>query len=168
MLGAMMFKQTLWLSQVIGQVWREVVGCRNWPVMRVPQFIALRRNDHWVTKDMGAQVACVFECERLLYIIFFNGKGLRWIMNSKRHGVKCSTVHPLKLWMDKNFHHIFYEACDYLFSKKGSRGLFHDSIAVGTHHINQQIDDFTISKPMKLLSECNQGETSEPTGFQRA
>ena len=32
------------MSQVIGQVWREVVGCRNWPVMRVPQFIALRRN----------------------------------------------------------------------------------------------------------------------------
>ena len=31
------------MSQVIGQVWREVVGCRNWPVMRVPQFIALRR-----------------------------------------------------------------------------------------------------------------------------
>ena len=34
------------MSQVIGQVWREVVGCRNWPVMRVPLFIALRRNDH--------------------------------------------------------------------------------------------------------------------------
>ena len=33
------------MSRVIGQVWREVVGCRNWPVMRVPQFIALRRND---------------------------------------------------------------------------------------------------------------------------
>ena len=32
------------MSQVIGQVWREVVGCRNWPVMRVPLFIALRRN----------------------------------------------------------------------------------------------------------------------------
>ena len=32
------------MPQVIGQVWREVVGCRNWPVMRVPQFIALRRN----------------------------------------------------------------------------------------------------------------------------
>ena len=32
------------MSQVIGQVWREVVGCRNWPVMRVPQLIALRRN----------------------------------------------------------------------------------------------------------------------------
>ena len=32
------------MSQVIGQVWREVVGCRNWPVMQVPQFIALRRN----------------------------------------------------------------------------------------------------------------------------
>ena len=25
------------MSQVIGQVWREVVGCRNWPVMRVPE-----------------------------------------------------------------------------------------------------------------------------------
>ena len=33
------------ISQVIGQVWREVVGCRNWPVMRVPLFIALRRNE---------------------------------------------------------------------------------------------------------------------------
>ena len=33
------------MSQVIGQVWREVVGCRNWPVMRVPLFIALRRNE---------------------------------------------------------------------------------------------------------------------------
>ena len=33
------------MSQVIGQVWREVVGCRNWPVMRVPQFIALQRNE---------------------------------------------------------------------------------------------------------------------------
>ena len=32
------------MCQVIGQVWREVVGCRNWPVMRVPLFIALRRN----------------------------------------------------------------------------------------------------------------------------
>ena len=32
------------MSQVIGQVWREVVGCRNWSVMRVPLFIALRRN----------------------------------------------------------------------------------------------------------------------------
>ena len=32
------------MSQVIGQVWREVVGCRYWPVMRVPQFIAPRRN----------------------------------------------------------------------------------------------------------------------------
>ena len=36
------------MSQVIGQVWREVVGCRNWPVMRVPQFIALRRNGRLV------------------------------------------------------------------------------------------------------------------------
>ena len=34
------------MSQVIGQVLREVVGCRNWPVMRVPQFIALRRNEY--------------------------------------------------------------------------------------------------------------------------
>ena len=33
------------MSQVIGQVWREVVGCRNWSVMRVPQFIALQRNE---------------------------------------------------------------------------------------------------------------------------
>ena len=32
------------MSQVIGQVWREVVGCRNWPVMRVLQFIVFRRN----------------------------------------------------------------------------------------------------------------------------
>ena len=32
------------MSQVIGQVRREVVGCRNWPVMPLPQFIALRRN----------------------------------------------------------------------------------------------------------------------------
>ena len=32
------------MSQVIGQAWKEVVGCRNWPVMRVPLFIALRRN----------------------------------------------------------------------------------------------------------------------------
>ena len=32
------------MSQVIGQVWRKVVGCRNWSVMLVPQFIALRRN----------------------------------------------------------------------------------------------------------------------------
>ena len=32
------------MSQVIVQVWREMVGCRNWPVMRVPLFIALRRN----------------------------------------------------------------------------------------------------------------------------
>ena len=41
------------MSQVIGQVWREVVGCRNWPVMRVPQFIALRRNDSTVASDNG-------------------------------------------------------------------------------------------------------------------
>ena len=34
------------MSRVIGQVWREVVGCRNWPVMRVPLFIALRRNEY--------------------------------------------------------------------------------------------------------------------------
>ena len=40
----MMFKQTQTPFDVIGQVWREVVGCRNWSVMRVPQFIALRRN----------------------------------------------------------------------------------------------------------------------------
>ena len=33
------------MSQVIGQAWKEVVGCRNCPVMRVPQFIALRRNE---------------------------------------------------------------------------------------------------------------------------
>ena len=32
------------MSWEIGQVWREVVGCRNWPVMRVPLFIGLRRN----------------------------------------------------------------------------------------------------------------------------
>ena len=32
------------MSQVIGQVWREVVDCHNWPVMQVPQFIALWRN----------------------------------------------------------------------------------------------------------------------------
>ena len=32
------------MSLVIRRVWREVVGCRNWPVMRVQQFIALRRN----------------------------------------------------------------------------------------------------------------------------
>ena len=37
------------MSQVIGQVWREVVGCRNWPVMRVPLFIALRRNGTTLT-----------------------------------------------------------------------------------------------------------------------
>ena len=33
------------MPQVIGQMWREVVGCRNWSVMRVPLFIALRTND---------------------------------------------------------------------------------------------------------------------------
>ena len=35
---------------LMSQVWREVVGCRNWSVMWVPQFIALRRNEssHWV------------------------------------------------------------------------------------------------------------------------
>ena len=33
------------MSQEIGQVWREGVGCRNWPVMQVPLFIALRRNE---------------------------------------------------------------------------------------------------------------------------
>ena len=32
------------MSEAIGQVWREAVGCRNWPVMRVPLFISLRRN----------------------------------------------------------------------------------------------------------------------------
>ena len=32
------------MSYAIGQVWREVVGCRNLPVMWVPQFIGLRRN----------------------------------------------------------------------------------------------------------------------------
>ena len=37
------------MSQVICQVWREVVGCHNWPVMRVPLFIALRRNDGKLT-----------------------------------------------------------------------------------------------------------------------
>ena len=39
------------MSQVIGQVWREVVGCRNWPVMRVPQFIAILKN--------GSQDVCM-------------------------------------------------------------------------------------------------------------
>ena len=34
------------MSQVIDQVWRKVVGCSNWPVMRVPQFKALRRNEN--------------------------------------------------------------------------------------------------------------------------
>ena len=34
------------MSQVIGQVWSGVVGCRNWPIMRVPLFIALRRNEN--------------------------------------------------------------------------------------------------------------------------
>ena len=32
------------MSKAIGQVWREVVGCRIWPVMRVPMFIGLRTN----------------------------------------------------------------------------------------------------------------------------
>ena len=32
------------MSLVIGQVCREVVGCRNWPAMRVPLFIGLWRN----------------------------------------------------------------------------------------------------------------------------
>ena len=55
MLGAMMFKQTQTPFDVPGN-WPGVcvcvggggggggggVGCRNWPVMRVPQFIALR------------------------------------------------------------------------------------------------------------------------------
>ena len=40
------------MSQVIGQVWREVVGCRNWPVMRVPLIIALRRNVECGMKDI--------------------------------------------------------------------------------------------------------------------
>ena len=40
------------MSQVIGQVWREVVGCRNWPVMWVPQFIALQRNDYIDPQEM--------------------------------------------------------------------------------------------------------------------
>ena len=32
------------MPQAICQVWREVVGCRNWPVMGVPLFIGLRGN----------------------------------------------------------------------------------------------------------------------------
>ena len=44
------------MSQVIGQVTREVVGCRNWPVMRVPQFLALRRNAAYFFSLMGTKV----------------------------------------------------------------------------------------------------------------
>ena len=32
------------MSQVIGQVCREVAGHRKWPFMRMPQFIGFRRN----------------------------------------------------------------------------------------------------------------------------
>ena len=45
------------MSQIIGQVWREVVGCRNWTVMRVPLFIALRRNGHHVILVASIAVA---------------------------------------------------------------------------------------------------------------
>ena len=49
---------TAYRADVIGQVWREVVGCRNWPVMRVPHFIALRRNDYIdvITSMMASQI----------------------------------------------------------------------------------------------------------------
>ena len=36
------------MSQVIGQMRREVAGCHNCPVMRVPLYIGLRGNGHWV------------------------------------------------------------------------------------------------------------------------
>ena len=54
------------MSQVIGQVWREVVGCRNWPVMRVPLFIALRRNDR---RLLGLSLARV-HCDTYIYYRF--------------------------------------------------------------------------------------------------
>ena len=47
------------MSQVIGQVWREVVGCRNWPIMRVPLSIALRRNENVV-----CQMAAILSKEK--------------------------------------------------------------------------------------------------------
>ena len=57
------------MSQVIGQVWREVVGCRNWPVMRVPQFIALRRNGFVRQILMKLKTSC-FEVSSLIPLMF--------------------------------------------------------------------------------------------------
>ena len=45
--GTVMFKQTdthPLMSQVIAQVWRVVIDGWNWPDIRVPLFIGLRRN----------------------------------------------------------------------------------------------------------------------------
>ena len=63
------------MSQVIGQVWREVIGCRNWPVMRVPQFIALRRNaffpwSSW-SERLKQAIYNVFETELYPLLIDF-------------------------------------------------------------------------------------------------
>ena len=59
-------EKLLW-NRSIGQVWREVVGCRNWPVMRVPQFIALRRNAirvQWSTLSVQSKVYTVSSEQR--------------------------------------------------------------------------------------------------------
>ena len=61
------------MSQVIGQVWGEVVGCRNWPVIRVPQFIALRRkvvmlNLFWETIHFYPRPVLAFGYCRCLHL----------------------------------------------------------------------------------------------------
>ena len=41
------------MSQVIAQVWRVVIDGWNWPDMRVPQFIGLRRNAKVLPEPMA-------------------------------------------------------------------------------------------------------------------
>ena len=58
------------MSQLIGQVWREVVGC-NWPVIRVPQFIALRKKVSYGWRSKRDAVPIPMQTGKMEFI---NGK----------------------------------------------------------------------------------------------
>ena len=76
------------MSQVIGQVWREVVGCRNWPVLRVPQFIALQRNEFY------RQKSSVHFCWLIKYIIenYISYEAVIWDGVLKDRNIKNNVI----------------------------------------------------------------------------
>ena len=137
------------MSQVICQVWRDVVVCRNWPVMRVPQFITLRRNAYKISYE--SPIIYKYIHIRMHEHVHIHPR------HNQNPGTQTSVPIPF-------LSHLLPECITYLSPPSMSRGLhlkhtqgviFVHQLHLGHIHI-QTSPDICISAPLRSHLTCMQ------------